>query len=180
MANYKVFEPILLKQEGFYAKKKNDSGGETWEGIARNYYPNWPGWAIIDSYKSNPDFPHVLRSDVKLQALVDTFYETYFWDELEGDNIQNQSVANFLGDWGVNAGLSIPIKHAQLLIGVTSDGKMGPHTLSALNAATNADFFSKLQQARIVFYEAVVQAHPEDKEFMSDWIERTKSFTFQA
>jgi len=179
MASYQLFEPILLKQEGFYAKKKNDSGGETWEGIARNKYPDWAGWAIVDSYKNNSDFPHVLRSDTALQVLVDHFYEVTFWNELEGDQIQNQSVANFMGDWGVNAGLSIPIKHAQLLIGVASDGKMGPLTLAALNAQDNAEFFSKLQQSRLVFYDAVVAAHPEDEEFMSDWITRTKSFTYK-
>jgi len=187
MASFKIFEPLLLRQEGGYANKSGDSGGETWEGVARNYYPNWPGWAIIDANKSHfpsndyigwRTFSIYLRTLPALQILVDTFYEKYFWDEMQGDNIANQSIANFIGDWGVNAGLGVPIKHAQKLLGLNQDGKLGPNTLSALNAENNAAFFAKMKQERIQFYYDVVKAHPEDKQFLGDWLKRTDSFSY--
>lgn len=180
MADFSLFEPLLLKQEGFYSNKPNDSGGETWEGIARNDYPNSLIWPIVDSYKGRPDFPHILRSDTKLQALVDNFYKLEFWSKMMGDQIQNQSIANYIGDWGVNAGLSVPIKHAQTILGIASDGKIGPNTLNAINSANGADFFSKLVQARVDFYHAVVAAHPNYQEFLSDWLERAHSFQYKA
>lgn len=188
MADFKVFEPILLKQEGGYANKAGDSGGETWMGVARNYYPKWPGWAIIDDNKSHlPSndrigwglFSRFLRTLPALQTLVDNFYETTFWDTMQGDAITSQSLANFIGDWGVNAGLTVPVKHAQRLLGLIDDGKVGPKTIAALNANSNAAFFAKLKQERINFYYDVVKAHPEDRQFLGDWLQRTNSFTYQ-
>lgn len=187
MANFKVFEPILLKNEGGYANKAGDAGGETWMGVAKNYFPKWAGWAIIDANKAHlPSndrngwkvFSIYLRTLSDLQALVDTFYYTTFWKQMQGDSITNQSIANFIGDWGVNAGLSVPIKHAQKVLGLHDDGIMGPNTLNAINSANGLSFFSSMKQERLAFYNAVIVAHPEDEQFRSDWIERTNSFKY--
>jgi lysozyme family protein len=178
MANFSIFFPILLKQEGYYANKPGDSGGETWEGIARNYYPAWSGWAIVDSYKSQPNFPTSLRADQNLANSVYAFYKSSQWDPLKGDSITNQSIANYIADWGVNAGLSTPVKHAQQIVGTTVDGKMGPATLAAINSADGATFFAALKAARIQFYHDVVTAHPEDRQFLSDWLARANYFTY--
>ena len=179
MANFQIFWPILLNDEGFYANKPGDTGGETWEGISRNNYPNWVGWSIVDSHKGRPDFPHCLRADTTLQALVITFYENHFWEEMQGDAINNQSIANMIGDWGVNAGLSVPVKHTQIILGVDVVGVLGPKTLAAINGANQQDFFNKLKAARIQFYHDVVAAHTNDSQFLGDWLQRTNSITFQ-
>ncbi len=179
MANFSIFFPILLKQEGYYANKPGDSGGETWEGISRNNYPAWSGWPIVDSYKARPDFPTILRSDSTLQSKVLTFYKSSQWDTIQGDNINNQSIANYLADWGVNAGISVPVKHVQQIVGTFVDGKMGPATIAAINAANGPQLFTALQASRIAFYHAVVTAHPQDAQFLSDWLARANYFTYQ-
>ena len=49
-----IFEPafkLLILHEGGYANNKNDIGGETYRGIARNYWPKWVGWKLIDHIK---------------------------------------------------------------------------------------------------------------------------------
>jgi len=178
MADFKLFWPILLRQEGYYANQAHDSGGETWEGIARNKYPAWSGWAIVDSYRQDPHFPSVLKLDLPLQAKVLSFYKLSQWDAIGADQIQNQSIANFLADWGVNAGLSVPIKHVQKILALDVDGKVGPQTLAAINFTSGPDLFKKLQGEREQFYIDVVTAHPEDKEFLSDWLSRNTSFKF--
>lgn len=183
MADFKLFFPILLRQEGYYSNVKGDTGGETWEGISRNNYPAWSGWSIVDSYKGRSDFPHVLRLDASLQDKVLQFYKSSQWDTIEGDKINNQSIANFIADWGVNAGMSTPVKHAQKVLNFPADsidGKMGPHTLSAINIADGPTFFASMKQDRINFYHAIVASHPIDQKFLSDWLERTNSFTYTA
>jgi len=189
MADFKIFEPILLKQEGGYANKKNDSGGETWMGIARNYYPKWSGWTILDANKNHlpsndyagwKAFSIYLRTLPNLQILVDSFYKKTFWDQMQGDLIANQSIANFIGDWGVNAGLGVPIKHAQKILGLLQDGGLGPKTLAAINSVDGLSFFTKMKQERIQFYYDVIKAHPEDKQFLSGWLERTNYFKYQS
>jgi lysozyme family protein len=180
MADFKTFEPILLQQEGFYSNKAKDSGGETWEGISRNNYPKWAGWAIVDSYKTNAAFPHILRTDPQLQNLVDAFYKCDEWDTMLGDQIANQSIANFLVDWEVNAGEGAPVRHAQEILGITADGQMGPHTLAAINGADGESLFYKLQGARKQFYLDVVAKNPQDKVFLDDWLQRNASFKFTS
>ena len=186
MAQFSIFFPLLAHNEGGYvspeeAEKKHDSGGETYKGIARAKHPDWKGWGIIDSYKPQATFPRVLDNDHTLQDLILSFYKGEFWDVLSGDAILNQSIANFMADWGANAGPSVPIKHVQKVLGfegIDQDGKMGPKTLAALNVSSNADFFAKLKAERITFYRDVVEAHPEDAGFLDGWIARTNHFVY--
>lgn len=192
MASFDIFKPILYAQEGYYANKKGDSGGETWIGVARNYYPKWTGWPIIDANKKYLPMTgkesdrwkifskYLLTNVPQLQPLVDQFYLVNFWSLMQGNAINNQSIANFIGDWGVNAGLTVPVKHAQEVLGLIQDGHLGPKTLEAINSANGSDFFAKLKQERIEFYHAVVKNHPEDEQFLDNWLERTNSFTYKG
>ena len=187
MADFTLYWPILLRQEGYYADDSDDAGGETWEGIARNDYPAWSGWAIVDSYRPTGGFiddKHanaLLKPDAVLQAKVIQFYKSSQWDVLEADHISNQSIANFMVDWGVNGGLSTPVKHAQIVLGFPAasiDGKMGPHTLAAINGAPGASFFASMIQERIDFYHAIVAHKPSQQKFLKTWLDRTNSFTY--
>lgn len=195
MANFKLFEPILLSQEGLYANVVGDSGGETWEGISRNNYPAWRGWPIVDQVKASlqlvapltaeqvDQLNAALKRNPGLQTLVDVFYKCDEWNTILGDQIENQSVANFLADWEVNAGETAPIQHTQRLLRLNPDGDMGPLTLAALNKTVSimgAEFFTQLQQARIDFYMDIVKAHPTKQKFLNTWVRRTNSFKFTA
>lgn len=186
MADFKIFFPTLEENEGFYANVSGDSGGETWIGISRANYPEWAGWSIIDSYKQNGSFPstqyanRVLKQDQNLMNLVIQFYHDTEWHTIDGDQINNDSLADFIADWCVNAGFTTPIKHLQSILGVDQDGKFGPATLAALNSGDGASIFSQLKQARIAFYHAVVAAHPQDQKFLSNWLERTNSFQYKS
>lgn len=191
MASFLKAFPIIENNEGFYAHVPGDSGGETWIGIARNANPSWAGWAIIDSLKINGTWPgatykdqvayanRLLRTKVQLQNLVISFYQNTEWHQIEGDSIQNDSIADFILDWGVNAGMTVPIKHVQQIIGVDPDGKVGPATLHALNAANQENVFNALKAARIEFYHAVIAAHPSYEKFLPEWLERTNEMTFK-
>lgn len=185
MADFKLFWPLLSHNEGGYVSKeqaeaKHDSGGETYEGISRNNFPAWSGWALIDSYKPQATFPGILRRDHTLQDLVLKFFKTSFWDVLKADQVKNQSIANFLADWGVNAGSSVPVKHAQDVLGVNVDGKVGAATLAAINGADGPDFFTKMQGERKQFYLDVVENHPDDKGELDGWLKRNDSFSYTA
>lgn len=186
MAKFVIFWPTLSRNEGGYvsqkeAEAKNDSGGETYEGIARAKHPDWPGFVLIDSYKAQATFPAILSRDHTLQQMVLTFYKGQFWDVLQADNIDNQSIANMLADWGVNAGPSIPAKHIQIILGVDEDGIIGPGTIAALNKAisvTGPELMEELKAARIEFYKEVVEAHPNQAGELDGWIARTNRFVY--
>lgn len=192
MADFKLFEPLLLAQEGGWCNKPGDKGGETWEGIAYNFYPKWAGWPIVFGIKASLNFPPTgwsnqevnylnaaLRADDALDALVDKFYECSEWDTINADQIQNQSIANFLVDWEVNCGEGAPIKHTQMILGISPIViNMGPKTLAGINGNSNQTFFGQLQAARVQYYHDVVANNPADEQFLSNWLERTASFQF--
>lgn len=182
MADFKLFEPILLRKEGDWTV---DDGGETWKGISRNSNPKWLGWAFIDRLKPAGGFNSADQADIllgpnkTLQALVDNFYKCEEWDLMRGDQINNQSIANFLVDWGVNAGVSVPIKHAQIILKIPTTG-MGPQTISCINSNSNQNFFNQLQEARQDFYLDLANENANDKQYLKGWLMRNQSFKFSS
>ena len=108
MANFNSIIDSILQYEGGYVNDKDDAGGETFRGIARNCNKDWEGWKIIDAYKTNnpKDFKQLLMKDMKLLKLVKDCYKRNYWDTLNLDNEPSQRVANDIFDMAVNAGVS--------------------------------------------------------------------------
>lgn len=122
------FEPCFRKTlalEGGYLLHDipGDRGGPTYAGIARNRWPMWKGWLLIDAGEFGPD----------LKAMVYDFFKREFWDRIQGDDMGAQVVACHIYSFAVNAGRRTSIKMAQRIIGATVDGFIGPKTLQALN-----------------------------------------------
>lgn len=158
MADFNTYYPKLLVQEGGYAsadlaKSINDKGGETYLGIARNYNPTWAGWPIIDKYKADHGTPahnaHI--PDANLDALAKSFSKSHYWDVLDLDQVKNQSIAEYIMDFGFNSGLANPIIAVQKILGLSVDGKVGPNTINAINSANPQDLFNKLKDYRVQF-----------------------------
>lgn len=134
MADFKTAFRKTSRWEGGYANNPNDSGGETYKGIARNHHPTWSGWISIDQIKAaHPKgFKTILKNTPELQSKVEDFYKRNFWDKVKLDECPNQRVANEVFDMCVNAGISAGVKILQKVLGLPADGKFGPVTLSAM------------------------------------------------
>ncbi len=107
----KAFNKIK-KLEAGYVFDKDDKGGETYEGIARNYHPDWEGWGIIDQLKNEKKFPESLKSNKELNAAVKSFYKDKFWDVLELDNYPD-IIALELFEEAVNCGIKRAVRFMQ-------------------------------------------------------------------
>ena len=53
MADFATAYAPLAGFEGGWCNVQGDSGGETYAGIARRYWPDWPGWKLIDGEKDH-------------------------------------------------------------------------------------------------------------------------------
>lgn len=131
MADFEVAYKMTGGNEGGYANVLGDTGGETYCGISRKWFPGWPGWKIIDEHQP-------LRHGQVLQlpdlvALVHAFYKKTFWDAVGGDQIEDQLTAERLYDFGVNAGQSRSLKQIQEILGIPQTGKPDTATVSAIN-----------------------------------------------
>jgi lysozyme family protein len=116
----------------------HDRGGETAAGITRRWWPDWPGWAMLDDGVTWPN--------AELEEETYRFYvgsrvrHQYggFWDIISGDDIAVQDVANRLMLFAVVAGEQRAVIALQRCLNMVQqidmDGAIGPQTLAALNS----------------------------------------------
>jgi len=180
-----AYAKIIVPFEGLYSNDSGDKGGETVWGIARNIDTSWPGWAVVDSYRSKPGFPGNLK-DANLQPLAITYYKQRYWDKLLLDQVTNQDIAVKLFDISVNMGQGIAATFLQRSLNVlnrdgqdypdlVADGIIGSKTISTLNnhkAPRNVLLcLNALQGAR---YIAICEGNKTQEKFMNGWIQRVQ------
>jgi len=179
MANFEpCFEKVLSLEGGYWLHEiPGDRGGMTYAGIARNMWPNWPGWGKIDSG----------QMDAELTGLVKDFYKTNFWDGIRGDQIEFQGVAFMLYDFAVNAGIKTAVRIAQRIVGATPDGILGDKTFEKLNAYVEDEkderiFMTTFSLLKVFRYKNIClndKLRGQDKiesniKFLCGWINRVQ------
>jgi lysozyme family protein len=172
MANFTQSFKLLLQSEGDYVNDPQDPGGETYKGIARKMNPKWEGWKTIDAQKKKKNFPKNLSALKELDAAIEAFYKTNYWDKVKGDDIQEQEIAHSIFDFAVNAGISTSSKLAQAVVKAKADGVIGKNTLKAINAAEPEKFLSMFTVAKISRYISIIEKTPTSKKFLYGWIRR--------
>jgi lysozyme family protein len=170
MADFDIFLPILLKNEGGYVNNPNDPGGETNKGITINTFVAY-----------SQSLLGVAPTSDNLKALTDTqagvIYKARYWNAVSGDSFLLQDLANIVCDFYVNAGT-----HASKLLqtvmnslgaNVTVDGGIGPASMAALANLDQVAVYQAYKQGRINYYEALAVTEPT---FLKGWLNRTNSF----
>ena len=174
MANFNLYFPHLLIYEGGYVDNPNDKGGPTKYGVT---LANW----IKYGYDKDND-GDIDKVDLKTITVEDAskIAKKYYWDNVKGDLINSQSVAEFIADWAYNSGTSTAIKKTQKLLGLIDDGIIGPKTLLAINSADPKTLFERLKASRTAFVRAIVENNPKQGVFLKGWENRINSFKFNG
>ena len=162
-----------MENEGGYVNDPDDRGGETYKGVARNFHPNWDGWAIIDRNKINVNFPNNLYELEELNSMVFSFYKLNYWDRVKGDDINDQKIASQIFDFAVNAGVRTSSKLAQLVVGATADGIIGKNSLKSLNEINPELFYPNFKLARISRYVYICEKRKTNRKYFFGWVRRT-------
>lgn len=166
MADFeRAYERTILNEGGYKLHKvAGDTGGLTYAGISRVHNPQWEGWQHID------------RGETPPSDLVRKFYHQGYWLPLRGHDIQNQRVAESLYDFAVNTSAPgrprVAVVLAQIVVGTTPDGVVGPKTLKALNEMPPELFLSRFALAKIARYCEIVDRRPSDIKFLKGWCRR--------
>lgn len=189
----------ILGIEGRYSNDPRDSGGETVYGISRKYWPNWPGWVIVDALKAQPGFPRSLDASEALKQLRNRFYKQFFWDRFNGDELAELSppIAAELMDIEVNCQPGLAARALQRALNALNDpsggtdsasvmypelevdGLIGPVTLNALQTLLAV----RKRQGEVVLlrmlnvqqgahYMELVERREKDKAFVYGWFLR--------
>lgn len=177
MADFKIAFGLTGHNEGGYANNPADHGGETYAGIARNFWPSWSGWHVIDSYTKFGlrNIDRILSTDQVLTNLISLFYKQNFWDVNKLDQINDQQLANNVYDFGVNSGVGKSAKTLQLACGVTVDGIIGSKTIACANSIDAKTLYDAYNAARTAFYHSLAQ-NPGQLQFLKSWMSRIKPY----
>lgn len=187
MAEFKIaFDRTMLAEGRFkYSNRASDRGGETYSGISWGAHPNWPGWALINARKPSPDFPNNLKGYAALEALVEPLYKTEYWDQIHGDQIHDQGIANETFDQAVNSywltagmflqrALNILNKRSRIYPDLQVDGKIGPRTLAILNTHPNpAAVLKALNGYQFCNYRDLAEHDAVQEDNFYGWLSRT-------
>jgi lysozyme family protein len=176
MATYDHAYDDLMKHEGskkwgWYSNDKSDHGGETLAGITRKNFPNWPGWVVMDSYKSKPGWPRNWEQDQLLWALIKQFYQSNFWAPIYA-RITDEDKASHIFSLAVNSGVYQGHKLIQRMFQLQEDGVFGSKTLAAVNSDTTEDFHLRLKTVVGHFYDDLAKKDPTQAKFEHSWHSR--------
>jgi len=162
--NFKVCLDMLLSHEGGFVNHPKDPGGMTNLGVTK---------AVYDK--------HIGRSSSKAEMMALTYedvapiYKKNYWDKAKCDELPS-GLDWAVFDWGVNSGMSRPVKAMQKSIKTTVDGGVGPMTLAAVNAADTKKTIKSINTQRQKFYESLKTFET----FGKGWTRRNKETLEQA
>ena len=181
MADFNVWYSYAQKWEGFYSNSPNDTGGETYKGIARNHNPDWAGWAVVDAEKAR--FGGKLKHNHKINSpaldnLVSQLAKKNYWNPVQGDLIKNQSIASLLADarWGGDAG-KYTVRNFQKYLGILPDGKIGNGTIGAINSANSKNAFAELKKIRANYFKRAGTV-AKNSGWVNGWLNRLRDLDF--
>ena len=181
---YEVY-PLVSGDEGGYANKPDDNGGETYAGIARNYRHNadWPGWTELDAIKKrNGPLPNNFRSPI-LDDMARDWFKKKYWDEVQMDSFPAH-LRYCIFDVIVNFGFDVDtlasrawafIRAANGVDIYLPSGKLDPVT-----TVFEASLFWTAEKitpeaytiARKENYKKIVQSSPAQMGFLHGWLTR--------
>ena len=137
--NFETCLAEVLRHEGGWADHPEDPGGATMKGVTIGTF---------ERYKKRKVTKAELRaiSDFDLQLI----YRKEYWDKVRGDDLpRGLDLVAF--DGAVNSGPSRGAKWLQVGLGVVADGRIGPATLAAAQAADAAEVIGHATAARMTF-----------------------------
>lgn len=166
--------PHTLKYEGGYSNHPNDSGGETYRGIARKINPDWEGWAQVDKIKQSQSLT-ATTIITGLEPLVANFYWQRYFLPKDFDKLSDTDIALQLFDFNVNGGYSIAkVVNALAATGINTSATTFEQLLPFLSRVEPAAFISALLSERKKHYDTLIASNPDQSVFKNGWYSRLK------
>ena len=111
------------------------------------------------------------------EAQAEALYEQDYWTPIQGDALP-PALAMVVFDGAVNSGVSQSVQWLQVVLGVTTDGALGPLTLAAVNAYPNG--VPELVWETLAQRVAANGCDPNFATFGLGWSRRTSALAFEA
>lgn len=163
--NFETAFQNIVKIEGGYVNHPLDSGGPTCYGVTIKTLSDFLGHDASEE-------------DVKNLSLdtAKKIYKQNYWDRLKLDSVKNVNLACVLFDQSVNRGTRKVSEQIQKLVGVPTDGVIGPASIAAINAQDPKKLLLSFIKETQNTYTSIVSSNPSQVVFIKGWIARTHQF----
>ena len=132
-----------LAHEGGWSDHKADPGGATMKGVTLATYRAWKGKSA-----TKQDLRNI--SDAEVAAI----YRAWYWQPMRCDDLPaGLDLVAF--DAAINSGPSRSAKWLQSALGVAVDGRVGPATVAAANAAVTSAAIKAACAKRMTFLKGL-------------------------
>ncbi len=168
-ADFNSSQTKVAKAEGGYQNSYSDSGN--WTGgkvgigsqIGTNFGISAPTLSAYLGRTATIDDMKNLSYDTALKI-----YKSQYWNQINGDAIKDQSVADIIYDGAVNSGVS-GIKKV-----VKDSLNIPAYDVNKINTINGKTAFDSIKQGRENFYKS------EGGTFLSGWLKRLNDYTYSG
>lgn len=152
----------VLQNEGQgFVWVEDDHGGPTKMGVTQGTLTRWLGRpATVDDVRN-------LTADT-----VQAIYNAYYWTPVKAAQMPYQSAATALLDIAVLTGTATAVRLLQAAVGTTQDGVIGPVTLAACAARTEAVLVGDFSQKACSFFAQIALKDATQAKFLPGWMVR--------
>lgn len=168
MAELEKYLPLLEAFEGGFADDPDDEGGATMKGITLAEYRSHFGEekTVEDLKAITPaQYEQIVRED--------------YWNKVQGDNIDDQQVAEAVCDFGFNSGTGTAVRHLQEVLDMGATGFFGPITLKRVNEAEAEVLCNAVCDARAAYVEHYAEVKPVAKKSLKGWLWRIDQLRYK-
>ena len=162
----------IIKLEGGYVDHPNDHGGPTKYGITIG---------TLSNYRARLCTPLDVM-ELSINEAEEIYYDSYYIKT--GINKLPEIFQHFVLDSAINHGQKRAIRMLQLEfieqgIPTVADGIIGKNTIACCREASakmGQRFINGLVERRMKFYQSIVHRNPDQKVFLSGWLNRAEKF----
>jgi len=165
---------VVLNSEGGFVNDPVDPGGATKMGVSLRFLKSLGDIRYDLDHDGDIDIDDIrlITREQAEQVYYDCFYAPLRLDELSDDKLALQVL-----DHAVNAGSRSAVKLLQHVAGCKEDGLIGPKTIAAANTFKD-NIALRYKQARLLFYEDLVEAKPQFAKYIHGWNNRVE-YTYE-
>lgn len=169
--NWEASLALMLKSEAGFQNDPDDAGnrladgrrGCTNLGVTQAAWENWVGHPV---------------SEKEMRALtpekVSPFYKRKYWDACRCDDLP-LGVDYAVFDLAVNGGVGRSAKTLQSAVGATSDGAIGPKTITAVYSYSPEEVVLRFTDEKIKFYKGL-----NNPKYEKGWLNRAAEVKLNA
>lgn len=174
--------PFILNAEGGLSNNPKDSASEhpcpyMYKGVNNWHTNKGIQWSVFSSKYGDS---RAIADRFFAMSLLDwdSIFYPFYWMPILGNKINNQYIANMIGDEVWMSGKHSPEKEVQEILdtlfgdNLVTDGDFGEDTIVAINSANQDELYKDITSRRKQMYVDMVSKNINDKEFLNGWLSR--------